>query len=571
MKKYLLFASAILAFAGCASDTFDGTEEQKQLASGETAITFGFDVPAVTRSEGAAAAAVLNNQFIVYAEKNESGKDAPTTGNLVFQNYKVEYGANTAYTTTSNIKDWEYVGKNWTTGESNNITTSTTDDQTIKYWDYAATSYTFTAVSAKPSDISNGYVKVTKLTSDGTNEYGKGYKVDVTAAADLASLYFADRVYIQQGTGKNRTAENAYGGNVKFKFRNGQSKVRVAMYETIPPGYDVKVTKFYYADEANPAFSAMTTENTANFVANVPNTTAGVAGKFTVKYHDATVAAVENQPIISFAPTTATDAKNYIELGAGFYNTTLATSSASPTYDKAGGGYTNVMPQETNTTNMKLKIDFQMSNTVTGETITITGKTAEVPAQYLQWKPNYSYTYIFKITDDDLYPITFDAIVVEAADGTAEYITTVTEPSITTYAKGSAVTTNGEYKSGETIYATVMDGSSLATLTADNMKLYTVTTTDATNFPITEASVAEAIAEYDTMTTEQKENAKIKFTASTFTYGKTVIAEDGSTVTMDATNNVVASFNTTANTTYAIQYIKDASTIVYKIVKVKAD
>ena len=571
MKKYLLFASAILAFAGCASDTFDGTEEQKQLASGETAITFGFDVPAVTRSDGATAAAALNNQFIVYAEKNESGKDAPTTGNLVFQNYKVEYGANTAYTTTSNIKDWEYVGKNWTTGESNNITTSTTDDQTIKYWDYAATSYTFTAVSAKPSDISNGYVKVTKLTSDGTNEYGKGYKVDVTAAADLASLYFADRVYIQQGTGKNRTAENAYGGNVKFKFRNGQSKVRVAMYETIPPGYDVKVTKFYYADEANPAFSAMTTENTANFVANVPNTTAGVAGKFTVKYHDATVAAVENQPIISFAPTTATDAKNYIELGAGFYNTTLATSSASPTYDKAGGGYTNVMPQETNTTNMKLKIDFQMSNTVTGETITITGKTAEVPAQYLQWKPNYSYTYIFKITDDDLYPITFDAIVVEAADGTAEYITTVTEPSITTYAKGSAVTTNGEYKSGETIYATVMDGSSLATLTADNMKLYTVTTTDATNFPITEASVAEAIAEYDTMTTEQKENAKIKFTASTFTYGKTVIAEDGSTVTMDATNNVVASFNTTANTTYAIQYIKDASTIVYKIVKVKAD
>ena len=571
MKKYLLFASAILAFAGCASDTFDGTEEQKQLASGETAITFGFDVPAVTRSDGATAAAALNNQFIVYAEKNESGKDAPTTGNLVFQNYKVEYGANTAYTTTSNIKDWEYVGKNWTTGESRNITTSTTDDQTIKYWDYAATSYTFTAVSAKPSDISNGYVKVTKLTSDGTNEYGKGYKVDVTAAADLASLYFADRVYIQQGTGKNRTAENAYGGNVKFKFRNGQSKVRVAMYETIPPGYDVKVTKFYYADEANPAFSAMTTENTANFVANVPNTTAGVAGKFTVKYHDATVAAVENQPIISFAPTTATDAKNYIELGAGFYNTTLATSSASPTYDKAGGGYTNVMPQETNTTNMKLKIDFQMSNTVTGETITITGKTAEVPAQYLQWKPNYSYTYIFKITDDDLYPITFDAIVVEAADGTAEYITTVTEPSITTYAKGSAVTTNGEYKSGETIYATVMDGSSLATLTADNMKLYTVTTTDATNFPITEASVAEAIAEYDTMTTEQKENAKIKFTASTFTYGKTVIAEDGSTVTMDATNNVVASFNTTANTTYAIQYIKDASTIVYKIVKVKAD
>ena len=205
---------------------------------------------------------------------------------------------------------------------------------------------------------------------------------------------------------------------------------------------------------------------------------------------------------------------------------------------------------------------------MTGEIINITGKTAEIPAQYLQWKPNFKYTYLFKITDDELYPITFDAVTIEAEDGTVEYITTVSEPSITTYAKGSAVTINGEYKAGEKVYAVVEDGSSLATLTASNMKLYTVTTADATNFPITESSVAEAIAEYPTLNAAEQTAAKIKFTASSFAnYGKTVVAEDGSTVEMDATNNVVADFTGAAITTpsaapqyYAIEYIKTPAT-----------
>ena len=159
-------------------------------------------------------------------------------------------------------------------------------------------------------------------------------------------------------------------------------------------------------------------------------------------------------------------------------------------------------------------------------------------------------------------------VVGEAENGNVEYITTVTEPSITTYAKGSAVTVNGEYKAGELIYAVVEDNSSLATLSASNMKLYTVTTTDEDNFPITEASVAEAIAEYNIMSAAEQAAAKIQFTANSFSYGKTVVAEDGSTVEMDASNNVVASFTGAAITTpsaapqyYAIEYIKTPVTI----------
>ena len=577
MKAKIFYAAlALVLFAGCSDNDYVGDKSLLENNGGGGAISFGFDVPTPTRASGSAAATALGNQFIVYGEKSETDDGAaPASGNLVFPDYKVAWTDNSAYTTTSNTKGWEYVGLSWTAAEAENITEATTavttNVQTIKYWDYAATSYTFTAVSAKPADISAGKVKINKLTS-GTAVYDKGYEVTVTDEADLASLYFADRVNIAQSNDKDRTATNKYGGNVTFTFRNAISQIRVAMYETIP-GYDVKVTKFYYVDNANPTFPTMLTENTTNFVANVPNVSpasgkTSVAGTFTVKYYDNTVASIENHPTISFAPTTATDSKNYITLGDQIIAATkLGETATAPTYDKTASAFTTVFPQETNAKNLKLKIDYQLKNTVTGETINITGKTAEVPAQYLQWKPNFKYTYLFKITDDELYPITFDAVTIEAENGTAEYITTVSEPSITTYAKGSAVTVNGDYKAGEKIYAVVEDGSSLATLSATNMKLYTVTTTDPTNFPITESSVAEAIAEYPTLNAAEQTAAKIKFTASSFNYGKTVVAEDGSTVEMDATNNVVADFTGAAITTpsaapqyYAIEYVKTPAT-----------
>ena len=516
---YAVFAGIILA--SCSSNDFAGDQNLLENSGGGGAIQFSSNTPAITRAEGADAATKLNSQFIVWGEKNETA-GVPGAGNKVFPDYKVTYGANTAYTTTSNTKNWEYVGLSWTSAEAANIkeatTAVTTNVQTIKYWDYAATSYTFTAVSAKPTDISGGKVIVNKLTS-GTTVYDKGYEVDVTNDADLASLYFADRVNIAKSEDKDRTKSNTYGGNVTFTFRNAISQIRVAMYETIP-GYDVKVTKFYYVDNANPTFPTMLTENTTNFVANVPNVSpasgkTSVAGTFTVKYYDNTVASIENHPTISFAPTTATDSKNYITLGDQIIAATkLGETATAPTYDKTASAFTTVFPQETNAKNLKLKIDYQLSNTVTGEIINITGKTAEIPAQYLQWKPNFKYTYLFKITDDELYPITFDAVTIEAEDGTVEYITTVTEPSITTFGVKTnasdeflAYVTGGDDYLKPTgtdkldIYATIVDGGAVVTpVEATNVNFYSIaykdgaTDAEKAEKPITEYSVAESIA-----------------------------------------------------------------------------
>lgn len=593
-KKSLLFATAIIALASCADSSFIG--DQATLQSGDGAISFNLNTPAMTRADkvGSAAATDLSNQFIVYAEKDETADGAaPVTDGsekhqLVFQNYKVAYTANSAYTTTSNTKNWEYVGQAWTSGEQSHITTSTTDAQTIKYWDWGADSYTFTAVSALPTDISNGYVSITKTTAatTGNKVYDKGYTVALTAAADLDKLFFSERKVITKSNNTDRDATNAYGGNVTLRFHNAASKVRVAMYETVP-GHSVTINKFTVDnDGADPIFDDMENDVIANFAANFQNCAEGTAGTLTVKYYNA--GDVINHPTVSFSGTAA----KVLALGDQLKkDVTIGESITGATYDRADGAdadsdpdYTTVFPKEDNTQNLKLKISYTLTAPITGETITVTDATAEVPAAYLQWKPGYAYTYIFKISDNTnghsgsssepagLYPITFDAIEMVDADGLAEYITTVSEPSITTFGvKDSKYVTGGsDYPASTDVYATVMDGSNLAILSASNLQLYTVTATSP--FTVTEAAVAEALIEKPAMTKAQVDNAKIQLpTNPALTYQNTVPAEDGTTLDMDGTNNKAAKFTTATGTKYALVYQKTAATYVWGIGNKYAD
>lgn len=509
MKKKNLFlaAIAITTAVSCTDSTYIG--DQKALDSyAEKPIDFGFNLPAATRASGPTAASALGNQFIVYGEKSETADgaapviDGSTTHQLVFQNYQVNFEPGTGLSTTSNTTGWEYVGFAHSSEYQSHITTSTTDVQTIKYWDYSASNYVFTAFSAKQADLTSGAVSVTKITAKTTDNmvYDKGYTVTLTAAADPTKLYFSDRQVITQGTGTNHTAPNAYGGNVKLTFRNGVSQIRVGMYEIVP-GYSVTIDKFYYVDDASPAFNTMTTPGTDKFYANVPNlmTTDGVTMHVTYYPSGDRV----NQPKISIDETP----HNYIALGGadaastGLKATaTLSEVITAPTYDKTSAEFTPVFPQETNNKTLKLKLDYTLTAPVTGETIKITGATAEVPAEYLQWKPNFKYTYIFKISQDTngssggsvqgLYPISFDAVTVEAEDGTVETITTVATPSITTYAKASNVTSDDEYLTGSNIYVTIPG----VDLTASNSKLYTATIETGAAQPINEATVANALA-----------------------------------------------------------------------------
>ena len=61
----------------------------------------------------------------------------------------------------------------------------------------------------------------------------------------------------------------------------------------------------------------------------------------------------------------------------------------SKEYEKSEGGWYLVLPNPENAT------PYTLSVTVGGSP-----KSVNVPAEYMQWLPGYSYTYVFKITDE---------------------------------------------------------------------------------------------------------------------------------------------------------------------------
>lgn len=575
MKKKLLFAAiALTAMASCTEDSFVGEQSQQEANASEGAISFNLNTAGVTRAnkEGSDAAGDLSSQFVVYGEKSETaGGAAATAGNLVFKNYLVKWTDNSAYTTTSNTKNWEYVGISATSEENTYISpNSGTEAQTIKYWDYSATNYVFTAVSALPADIQNGRVKIIKTedaSSTASNQvYNKGYIIELNKTgasapytyASFNKLYFSDRQVIAQGTGSDRTATNAYGGNVTLTFRNVLSQIRVGIYETIP-GYAISDIHFFVTGD-NVEAKVDETDAFGAICPNIKSSTYAEALKVTYEPSGT----VENHPIVT--PVTKADnsvaASSATDLILGT-NTSLVTTSAplgttttAPTWDTSGGAFTPVFPQAGNTTNLKLKCNYTLYNSVSGEIINVTGATAEIPYQYLQWKPNFKYTYLFKISDNTngssgtpgthptgLYPITFDAVEIVAEDGQAEYITTVSEPSITTFGVKSGVYSTGktDYETGTDIYATIVKNHAVVDPTS-NYKVYTVTA------GATEAQVAEAIAE------KAIRNVTPSITCTEYTTNVSVVTsvpgEDG----VDKTVTGAIKMQSPAANTYAVSY-----------------
>ncbi len=576
-KKYLFIGAAAIMMAGCASDDIVGDNSATQ--SENLAIGFNMSTPAVTRAGSATTEhGKLNDAFFVWGEKNEV--DAPSTAttaeNLVFKNYKVTWGDNTANTTLSNTKDWEYVG---VAPVTENLTPQAPSTQTIKYWDMNATSYTFTAVSAKSDEITNGTVTIAK-TDNGTDVYKKGYSITLKNGASTGDIYFADRVNIAKGTATTTNEEGKYGGYVKFTFRNFQTKIRFGFYETVP-GYKVQVK--------NVTYGTNTPASTTNFGVNskfysVPTDDKTIT--YNVVYEDGKNNTTENKATVEVG-TDATAATS-MAFGTALMSTNgvdLATTSAKPTYDKTDGAYTSILPNPSNDTDMSFKISYTLISEDTGEKIEVADKEVVVPVEYCKWKPNYAYTYLFKISDQsaDLYPITFDAVVVADETGTQETLTEVggdtKNTSITTFAydatnKKIVASDKNEYPAGSEIYATVMEESDNESLTlttgetSGNVKLYTVTTTNATKYPVTEKSVAKAL---DTTNYPLASGATANIVATEATGASVVTsvpAEDGvGTHTISAlkwTDNTTS----TGTTYYAIQYTNTAKELVYKVVKV---
>lgn len=456
MKKYFYLATALVALAACSSNDYVGDQDTLNSA-GQVPISFSGSTPSMTR---AASLDNINYLFKVFAVKTvgETDQRVFATATTGVTPYDVWYVGNTSNSTTSNSNNWEYVGNSGQTYGTAGHQVTLNTPQTIKYWDNNATEYNFQAWS----DVNDANNKVSITAIDKNTMTIKG------TPAKLAKLYISD---LQTGAPAAFTSHV-----VQFSFRNASAKVRLGIYETIP-GYDVKDLTFHYNDG-----TAKTSTTNAYLTGSFIGSSSSEA-TYNVTYDGTTKKAIL---------TTSDNTLNttYFDFGSFASSTGIGTLSTSPTWATGAATYTNVLPNTSNVGTMTLTVDYQLYNSASGETIDIKGQTATVPAAYMTWKPNYAYTYLFKITDDMLTPITLDAVVVDDGEGNQETITTIDNPSITTYAKASNVTVDNEYLTGSNIYAVVANGTAL---TAESAKLYTVTVGAGFVEGITENTVAYAI------------------------------------------------------------------------------
>lgn len=575
---------------------------------------------------------VFDNYKVVY-EENTANKSESNTNNWEYAGKdRIQHAIDNGITQQT-VKYWDYTQTQydfiaWGMGKV----------------DVAGTLTPITPVYGGTGALSAHQVRVSAIKPNGKDVWGSdtdmpqiSYTFEGTAE-DLAHCYISDlvTVYKNAKTGSGDTYNVVYKGYQKpvtLKFRQLGTKVRIGLYETVP-GYSVKNVKFYTKDgilDATTAGDATTpgVVATGQIVDNATIFSAGAniytEGTYTVFFPtvDSPTNADNNQAHIKFAPKGGVAQATTVDFGSMNYTyresgekengaVYLGRSSNNASYagNPDDNYYVIYLPNETNG-NLNLRVDFTLES-IDGskEEIVVKNAKAQVPSIYTTWKPGFAYTYLFKISDNTngktgvydptqadgvginsdpagLYPITFDAMVVNAEDGdnTQETITTVATPSITTYQNGSKVVNNDEYtvltpntekKITGDIYVTVNDNKTtndLVTLNTDaeaanGVALYTIPA------GMTEAEVVDALTyqnKDDAAANTIKGRSGKVLTKTTNVAAADDVDDDnewaltntvkygvnGNAITVG--NNQALRFNPAANTTYAFVYTKTAA------------
>lgn len=597
MNKFFIAAASTLALASCSSDDFLGEIQGNEQNGATSAINFGGDTGKITRasdpSTGSDAADLLENNFVVVGFKG-SKTDAANNETYAFDHYNVNFNKDSKNSTESNRAGWEYVNQDMRVKGTEPYAplAQSASQQAIKYWDHSCASYDFIAFSMGKKGAASKYATPTSVNKGDLAHAAYTLTGNVNT---LSECYISDMKTV---------IRDDYGKTVSMSFRHLASKVRMALFETVP-GYVISDVKFY--TDA----TSTTTDNTEGTLIGTFNN----SGTLTVSFpKTGTVHAGENdynKAHVKFtASTTAgeTGVLNHKGFGAVNYKnqaegkisegtTYLSQNAATPSYcgvDDPYHYYQNVLPSEGKPSAITLRIDYKLTSVDgSNETINVTGATATVPAEYTEWKSGYAYTYIFKIsqntngstggtgTKPGLTAISFDAVVVDdEANGLQETITTVSDNSITTYGyKDNKVTTNGnEYVNGTDIYATVYvpaEGETAAAKTVAPQKLYTVTLEAGATQTINEASVANALvngtndATAKTWTVKDRNGMKMVVTETTgvATTVTEVPAGPGYTLKVNALKWTGVVTDPAKETYYVVEY-DNGTKKSYKIVKV---
>lgn len=346
-RETIIGILGLIGLWGCSGETVEPETGQ------QAAICLAGGLPeetAVTRADQGLEEVLPSNDktFMAWGYKNNAVNGSNYTNyQTVMPGYIVSYGASTAYTTTSNTRDWEYVGQG--------------TDQDIKYWDFAAEAYRFFGYA--PSSAT--------LTKDTSNPDQVSFSTAVNASTQAgvdAAPYFSELWFSNDKT-------NDYGKPVTLRFIKPFARVRFMF---------TFVDGLFFGREALTNIRFCPTVNLDND--NTNNQTIANAGTVTVTYPLTGTATKESW---STSNTTGIS-----EFPIDYYEQPITLPQGFPV-----NGQSISWPNTPHKWYYVLPVESQSSYTIQVSVVTTEIKTAVVPAEYMSWKAGYEYTYKFKITE----------------------------------------------------------------------------------------------------------------------------------------------------------------------------
>lgn len=327
----------VVALASCAEKEELHTDEQHTSMQPIAFSSVTAEQEMVTR-----AATTLGRVFIVYGYKDVNGEQT------VFNGYKVKYEAGSANTSEDNTHGYYYVDGN----------------QTIKYWDLAASEYHFWGVwrqSEAKATFSGDKHNILTIPNV-TLKVGEPTPEDDVL---FSSLYERRPVTTDV---------------VQLSFKRPYAKLCIQFYTTEPiesESDNVKLTDISFAPD--------------------PDASASLAkqvygkGDVTITYPLTTSCSGGAQEEVSISNTgSPQDALLFKDVVLTQTSGISSNTAVTAPVDDLGKKYYYPLPMG------ELNPDFILKVKVNGDS---ESKTAVVPATYMHWKPNYLYTYIFKITE----------------------------------------------------------------------------------------------------------------------------------------------------------------------------
>lgn len=293
----------------------------------------------------------------------------------VMQGYNVLHTSASSGSTTTDTEDWEYVGLS---------NTDLNTMQTIKYWDYSATSYRFLGYTQKEINETTiksetGNTEANNASTEPSQTFSIPYTYSDQATATttpyLSELWFSKAPSAnEEGTTNEGESPSNYGKSVTITFAPVIAKVRF---------------KFTYPDDIKNiniqdiSFCDATADTPLN-------------GTICAKYSLGETSANKN-PELSWITSTAENSKGKLIFTTP-YEEKDASIHITPDVSEYSKWY-YCLPYASFASTDGTTGAFEQGNYTITARIEGNHSTATVPKEYMQWKAGYQYTYTFKITE----------------------------------------------------------------------------------------------------------------------------------------------------------------------------